>query len=285
MTDVMDAVVSDVPAMVAEYMLPQWKLKADEIASIDEQLNTDGGRSALVKEAIASLGEERADHVTTTVDRLLSGLTDTELFAVDALIQKVRRSVASQVAKYAEDNKREAVEVPEEEQKRLRELRKEAVNGANMLRQAVIVTTPQWAGTMAAPSDAVNAVFPQFENLRGSVGARQTGPRLKGAYYWSVDGKPVPGNKVQDAAKVIGVPRKVLVDALIKWNEERGIEFDFANPPERFSFEYVSGDPTDPDKQLHFPVSAQALSSDDDDEAEDEAVLEEVDEDDPFGDD
>src|SRR5215218_8836374 len=113
MTDAMEAVETDtaVPAMVAEYMLPQWRIKADEIAAIDEQLNTDGGRSALVKESIAQLGEDRADAVTKTVDELLSGLSDAELFAVDALIQKVRRSVSSQVAKYAEDNKREAVEV------------------------------------------------------------------------------------------------------------------------------------------------------------------------------
>lgn len=261
-------------SQLQELLHQSWQREADKIASLDEQLNTDGGTGALARDAIAALGEPRSDQVTNDITRMVDGLSGAELLAVDTLIRRVLRKVAGQVKTYVEANKTEAVELAPEVVADLRAQRKVAVEAANALRVAAKASDPTWANT----DDNLDSVFPEFANLRGAgPGSRTPSPRFKGSYAWAIDGKPLTGDKIADVAKKIGVTNPELKNALnADWNARYGTDFPFGNDqPASFEFTFTHGDASDEEGHQQYRINAEQRSSDDDD-TEDDEVFDEV---------
>jgi hypothetical protein len=258
-----------------EMLKTSWQEQADKVSTYDEKLNTDGGSGALARDAIADYGN--AEAVTAAVTNLVTVSDPRELLAVTALIRKALRSVEGQVKKYVDDNKVEVTELPAEEVTALRAGRKTAVDAANALRIAASASNPVWA----TEGTNLDDMFPQLSNLRGAgPGQRKKSPRLRGSFSWALDGNAIPGTGVADVAKRLGVSVGDVKEAMMKyWQEKRGVEFPFGDPPDEFQFTFTTGDPEDAEGHHDYSVSAAKLESDVEDSDSDDEAFEEPDED------
>ena len=267
MTDTSTTV--DVPMLVG-MMHEKWKEFAGEIASVDEKLNTDGGKAALARAAIENLPEETVNSITNWTTHTVNGLTGPELLAVTALIRKVLRTVEPTVAAYVEANKTEAAQLSDDEATRLRESRKVLVDQANAMRGAAKASDPAWAET----GTNLDELFPTYTNLRGG-GKRVSAPRFKGSFSWVIDGKYV-GDMLPEAAKKLHIQPTEFKLAMQAYYAEKGVELDFANPPDDIEFIYIKGDVNDPDNHAEYRVTATRKETDaDDEDAEDDGTFDE----------
>jgi hypothetical protein len=85
---------------------------------------------------------------------------------------------------------------------------------------------------------------------------------------------------VADVAKEIGVSLADFKNGLIANFKERGIEFDFQDPPKNFAFDLVHGDKNDPDGHAVYKIKATRKDSDPESDDDEDDAFEEPDEND-----
>lgn len=256
--------------------LTEYNEKAAIVARIDEELNLDGGAGALARAAVEAYPNK--DAVTTAVTNMVADVGGQDLLAVDTLIRRVLRSVASQVKEYLEANKTEAPTVSEEDQVRLRADRKAAVDAANLMRSAIAAAQPGWA------ADNLDTVMPLLVNKKGAGPGGKRAPRLHGKYQWTVDGEFV-GGAIADVNTLIGIPGPELKDLMVQWYKERGTKLDtedeikawFKDAPARIDFKITRGEG---DKAVEYHVVGKREESDVDEDETDSDSDEDFSEDD-----
>lgn len=276
----------ELPQLVS-MLLVEWQKNRDNIVVLDDKLNTDAGATAISRRCAENLDSNVASQLRETINNIFTGMTVQDQVALIYLLNQSTADFKPAVKKYIEDEQKKmpTQTLPEDEVNKFREDRKDAVKAANALRTAVKTAVPTWADVDTGEVDKdgnvitqLDVVFPEQKNLRGS-GPRAKSPRLKGSFIWVVDNEPVDGERVADVAKSIGVSVGDFKNALIANMRERGVEFDFTDPPRNFSFDLLHGDPEDAEAHTVYKVSAVRKDSDpEDDGDEDDEAFDEPDE-------
>jgi hypothetical protein len=287
--------MSDVSFEGAPPLVPMlyesWNTNVTGVKAADEKLNTDAGATAIQRRCAESLDP----NVVMTLEQTLQQIfKDMEVEQVTGMLYTISQNTAEYRAKMkeyieAEQKRMPQQEIPEAEITALRDQRKDYVKAANALRVAVKTAAPAWADVDTGDRDKdgnvitqLDVIFPEQKNLRGS-GPRTKSPRLKGSFIWVVDDEPVDGEKVSDVAKAIGVSVLDFKNALIANFKERGVEFDFDDPPKYFAFDLLHGNPDDPEGHTVYKVKATRKDSDpesDSDDSDEDESFDEPDEND-----
>jgi hypothetical protein len=267
---------------LVEMLLTEWSKNSDAVRVADDKLNTDAGATAISRRAVESLDPGVVEQINSTVKNIFHEMTIEQQAGLLYLFRQSMSDYQPTVKKFIEDEQAKvpAQEVPEDEVIALRDERKDGVKAANALRTAVLTAAPKWANEEIGGVDAkgnpltnLNKYFPELTNLRGS-GPRAKSPRLKGSFIWVVDDEPVDGDKVADVSKAIGVSVADFKNALVENFKERGVEFDFADPPKNFAFDLLHGDSEDPEGHAIYKIRATRKDSDPEDEEDDESFTE-----------
>ena len=290
-------VAVELPPLVG-MLLVEWQKNRDNILVLDDKLQTDAGATAISKRCLDNLDQQIATQMRSTIKNIFDGLTVQDHVALIYLLNQATADYKPAVKSFIETEqaKMPTQTIPEAEVNQFREERKDAVKAANALRTAVLTAVPAWANEVLVdengeprlnskgePLTKLDSIFTEQSNLRGS-GPRAKSPRLKGSFIWVVDNEPVDGERVADVAKSIGVSVADFKNGLIANMKERGVEFDFAEPPQSFSFDLLHGDPEDENGHTIYKISARRKDSDpeSDDEDDDEAFDEPDENDDLF---
>src|SRR5580765_7226 len=295
MSDVMMPEFPEGTPPLVPMLYTSWSANIDTVRIVDDKLNTDAGATAISRKAVDTLPEGVADRLNSTVRGIFQDMSVEQQAAVLYLITQATADYKPTVKKFieAEQAKMPTVEMPEAEVAALRDSRKDGVKGANALRVAVMTAAPSWANVEVLDADGnvrkndkgepitqLDIYFPEQTNLRGS-GPRTKSPRLKGSFVWVVDDEPVEGDKVADVAKAIGVSVLDFKMGLLKNMEERGVPFDFTDPPKTFAFDFSHGDREEEDGHTVYKIRAARKDSDPEDEGdEDDDSFDEPDEND-----
>jgi len=279
-----DTEVTDVqlPALV-QMLREHWTNFNAQKEALDEKLGSSDGPTAISRAAVASLPSGTEQAVTSAINTLFAGASDGDAAALTYLLRKEMKAFDAKVKAYVDANTSEVPTISDEESAKLREERKQAVADANNLRTAVLTSARPWAEA----DGNLDKYFPELTNPRGG-GTRKSAPRLKGSFIWSLDGRPIAGDKIEDLAKAVGVGRTELKIALNEyWKSTKGTDFPFADAPDSWSFEFTSGDTSDPEGHTVYTINAARRESDteSDDDSDDDTFDEPDEGESMFGDD
>lgn len=234
--------MSDISAQLRE----TFETTITRIREIDSTLDpASAGRLTVINQAVAAAENSGHAAILGELTTLLSSVDPQVLVGVVTDINRyLKKEYSAKVDEYVTENVVSVEPVSDEVAAQLNDERSTLVTQAKAARDLLVA--------FGTSDDELSKV----PTKRGRAKGVATGPRLKGTYNFSIDGTPVDGHKLGDLQKALEASSVAVVkDAITSANAE----FNFAEPPEEFRFEFEGK-----------VIVAKATNSDEtDDEVED----------------